>query len=98
MNKLEIQLFDEVYNFIDNLPESDKAKVLAHIKIMETDISVVHIKPLRNSIKELIVKKYRLIFFINKNTLYFVSGFIKKSQKTPVKEIDNAENIYKMIK
>lgn len=98
VKNFEVQFFDEALDFIEKLPEADRAKVLAHIKIMETDFDVVYTKLLKTPIRELIVKRYRLLFFIKKNTVYFVSGFMKKSQKTPAQEIRNAENVYKMLK
>ncbi len=38
------------------------------------------------------------MFFVDKNTIYLISGFVKKSQKTPKKEIDAAYKIYKNFK
>ena len=97
MKKFEVEFFEEALEFIGKLTETDKAKILANIKIMETDFDVVYTKLLRSPIRELVVKKYRLLFFIKVNTVYFVRGFIKKSQKTPIREIEKAENVYKMM-
>lgn len=97
MKKFEVAFFGEALEFIEQLPETDKAKILASAKIMETDFDVVYTKLLRTPIRELVVKKYRILFFIKKNTIYFVRGFIKKSQKTPVREIEKAENVYKLM-
>lgn len=97
VNKLTISFFSSASDFIESLPDIDKAKVLAAIKTMETSFDGLYIKPLRGPIKELIVRKYRIIFFLKKNIIYIVTGFTKKSQKTPQKEIENAENIYKQI-
>lgn len=94
----QILFFDEASDFIDTIPEPDKAKVLAAIKMMQTDIEVVYIKMLQKSVKELKVKKYRLIFFIKGNTIFFVQGFVKKSQKTPKYIIGHAQNIYNQMK
>lgn len=47
--------------------------------------------------KELRVKKYRLIFFIHEEIVYFVRIFIKKTDKTPRNEIEMAEKYYKLI-
>lgn len=98
MNRLNIQFFNEAYDFINDMPELDRAKVLANIKMMETDFDIVHTKLLRSPIKELIIKKYRLLFYTKENTIYFTHGFLKKSQKTPIKEIEKAESVYKMMK
>lgn len=97
MKKFEVEFFDGALEFIEKIPEIDRAKILANIKMMETDFDVVYTKLLRSPIRELIVKKYRLLFFIKKNVIYFVSGFVKKSQKTPTQEIEKAENVYKMM-
>lgn len=98
MKKFEVEFFDEVIGFLEKLSETDKAKILANAKTMESDFDVVHTKILKSPIRELIVRKYRLLFFIKKNTIYFVRGFIKKSQKAPLREIKKAENVYKMMK
>lgn len=97
MKKFEVEFFGEAPRFIEQLPETDKAKILASAKIMETDFDVVYTKLLRTPIRELVVKKYRVLFFIKKNTIYFVRGFIKKSQKTPVREIEKAERVYNLM-
>ena len=89
--------FEYASDFISAIPDADKAKVMASIKIMETDIAAVKTKTLRRETKELVVKKYRLLFFIKGNTIYIVSGFVKKTQKTPAYEIERAEGAYKMM-
>jgi phage-related protein len=92
----EARFFQEAKDFIEGLSLRDTAKVKANITMMQMGcFSSVHIKLLRNVIKELIVKNYRFIFFVNKNSIYFVGAFTKKTQKTPKQEIDKAERIYK---
>ncbi len=61
------------------------------------DFTSVHIKSLKGEIKELIIKRYRIIFFIDKNIVYCIAAFVKKSAKTPKRELENAERIYKKI-
>lgn len=98
MKKFSIEFFVGALDFIEQIPETDRAKVLASIKMMETNFDSVYTKLLKSPIRELIVKKYRILFFIKKDVIYFVSGFAKKSQKTPIQEIQKAENVYKMMK
>ncbi len=89
-------LFDEVQAFTKSLSKSDRGKIFAAITTLQTgDSRSVHVKTLRGPIRELIIKQYRLIFFTAHHTLYFASAFVKKSQKTPRREIDRVENIYK---
>lgn len=87
-----------VKSFINNLILSEQGKIAAQIKMMEVGgFESVHIKPLQKPIKELIIGKYRFLFFINKHLIYFIDAFIKKTQKTPRQYIDNAIKIYNKI-
>ena len=97
VNKNLILFLNDASEFIDSVPDKPKAKILAAIKTMDTNFDLVYTKTLRGPIKELIIQKYRIIFFTKENRIYIVRGFIKKSQKAPVKEINNAERIYKMV-
>lgn len=97
-NKYFALFFDSVRDFIETLPNNDQGKINATVVAMESgDFESSYIKTLRTPIKELIIKKYRIVFFIHQNTIYFIGAFIKKSAKTPKKEIENAEKIYKII-
>ena len=58
----------------------------------------VRTKKLRGPVRELIVGNHRLTYFILENTFYFVRGFRKKTAKTPKREIEYAEKIYKIMK
>jgi phage-related protein len=93
-----VQYLEEVKIFISSLPESEQAKIKADIDTScSGDFKAIYIKTLKSPIKELIVKKYRIFFFIYKNNIYFIRAFIKKTAKTPKREIENAEKIYKAI-
>ncbi|MEK7538630.1 MAG: type II toxin-antitoxin system RelE/ParE family toxin [Patescibacteria group bacterium] len=98
MKKFNIKFFDDALSFFEQIPETDRAKVSASIKMMETNFDNVYTKLLKSPIRELIVKRYRILFFVKKDAIYFVSGFIKKTQKTPPQEIQRAVNVYKMMK
>jgi phage-related protein len=54
----------------------------------------VETKLLRPPIHELKIKVYRFPYFIHGSTIYIISGFTKKSQKTPLREIDYAMTVY----
>lgn len=87
-----------VTDFLENLYPDDKVKILAGVSKMEQgDFQSPYIKTLRGPVKELIVKRYRVIFFIHEHSIYFVRAFRKKSMKTPRKEIEYAEHVYKML-
>ncbi|PIQ68997.1 MAG: hypothetical protein COV91_01220 [Candidatus Taylorbacteria bacterium CG11_big_fil_rev_8_21_14_0_20_46_11] len=88
---------NSVTNFLHQLPQKDCAKIEKNVRVMrEGDLLSPRTKTLRGPIKELIVKEYRLLFFIHEHTIYFVRAFRKKSMKTPPKEIEYAERIYKL--
>jgi phage-related protein len=97
-NQYKALFINKVKEFINNLSEEDRGKVNCDINAMELNVfDSLYIKTLKKPIKELIIKKYRLLFFIHKKEIWFVGVFIKKTTKTPKKEIENANKIYKEI-
>ena len=98
MNILKAFYLSNVKDFINNLSISDQIKIKGAINALEKgEFQSVYIKHLKGNIKELRVKKYRLIFFIFKQDICFARIFIKKTIKTPIKEIESAEKIYKLF-
>jgi len=97
-NKFRIILLRGIEDFIFDLLPDDQDKISGAIEALSNKkFDSVYIKQLRGDIKELKVKKYRLIFFIHEEIVYFLSIFIKKTNKTPQNEIDMAEKNYKLI-
>lgn len=97
-NKYFVLFFDNVKNFVEGLPNEDQGKINGAVTAMESgDLKSLYIKTLRTPIKELIIKKYRFVFFVYKNVFYFVGAFVKKTAKTPKTEIENAERIFKSM-
>ena len=99
MERIPVQLLPKARKYLESISGKDKVKIYAGITGMQYgDFSSVTIKTLRGSIRELIEKFHRLLFFTHAGTIYFVSGFRKKSRKTPKKELDYAEQVYKLVK
>jgi len=97
-NKFRIVLLQHIEIFISNLSPDDQGKISGAVEALKNKkFTSIFIKQLRGDIKELKVKKYRLIFFIHQETVYFIRIFIKKTNKTPKNEIDIAEKHYKLI-
>jgi phage-related protein len=95
---LKVIILETVELFREKLLEQDKAKLNGSITaIRYGNFNTIYIKTLKWNIKELRIKKIRLIFFIKDETVYFVDIFIKKTNKTPKQEIEKAEKIYKLI-
>ena len=95
---LKVIVLDEVEIFRKSLSEKDKSKIDASITTMRFgEYDSIYVKPLKGVIRELIIKKFRFVFFIEKDTIYFIGAFIKKTNKTPKLEIENALKNYKII-
>jgi|SRR3989338_1570278 len=90
--------FTPVTKFLDELPTGDKAKIVAGVsKLEQGDFKSSYVKTLRGQIRELIVKQYRVIFFIHEHSIFLVCAFRKESKKTPRGEIEYAERVYTMF-
>lgn len=100
----EIDGKNEIISFLDSLNENESAKIKAY---MDKLILTLDINPLPNmklskylyeGIFELRVPLTNrisrcLYFFIKDKTLIFTNGFIKKTEKTPINEIEKAIKI-----
>ena len=102
--KYKVILSEEVDKFLDALPLKAKAKILYNIKLVENGLQDIEIfKKLDGSnIWEFRTiyagMKYRLLSFFDKEARALIvttHGFLKKTQKTPAKEIERAEAIRK---
>lgn len=94
----EIVILNEVHNYVQKLKLSESAKLLAQIEALQSgDYDSINTKQLREKVRELILGNHRFIYFEYENILYFTNAFRKKSNKTPKKEIDYAENILKKL-
>ena len=98
MAKLTVLFLDSVTKAIQKLNPIDQAKIAASVVMLSAgDFESTYIKPIKGVIRELIVRRERLLFFLKGDTVYFVNIFRKQSAKTPKREILHAENIYKTI-
>jgi phage-related protein len=98
----DIQFMEEVVEFLDNLDEKARKKVYYNLKKAQFINDPEVLKKLNNEIWEFRTKykgiQYRLLAFWDKteNTVVICThGFVKKTQKTPVQEINKAESIRK---
>lgn len=92
--------FEEFYN---SLPIKDRNKLRATIDMIEAAgiqaaIQLEWVKKLDNEINEIRSKVssniQRALYFHIKNNQYIIThGFTKKTQKTPIKEIERAKQI-----
>jgi len=96
---LKVIILEIVEIFIrEKLSTKDEAKLYASITAIRLgNYDNVFVKPLKDNIKELIIKNYRFIFFIDNEIVYFSNAFIKKTNKTPKIEMEKVKKIYKII-
>jgi|SRR3989338_9742639 len=95
---MKIHILDAVSKFLDSIPVEDSAKITAHLKsFQENRTESLIVKPLKGKIKEIVVRQYRIIFFIKGTAGYVVDAFRKQSAKTPKRVIERVEKIYKGI-
>ena len=98
MQEYTTLFFDSVKEMLASMSEIDRAKVAVALSAMrEGNFQVAETKLLKTPIRELKIKKYRFIFFIRGQFIYFLHAFIKQSSKTPKREIDYAERLYKKV-
>lgn len=104
MQYFETIFLEEVDKFLDTLDKKTKKKVIFNIRVAEQTNDPELFKKLNPNIWEFrtkyLGKQTRLLAFWDKTdserTLVLAThGFIKKTQKTPQKEIDKAERIRK---
>jgi phage-related protein len=95
---LHLFTFEHAHGFIDALSESEQSKIAKSVAALRTrDFGSIRIKVIQGPIKELIVRKSRILFCIENDTLYLLNAFDKKSAKTPRNETETAENIYRLL-
>ena len=87
-----------VKDFLDSLEKKMLAKALRELKLLQDngrDLKEPHVKYMKNGLYELRVKAGSDIsrifyFFFSNEDIILTNGFIKKTQKTPKKELDKA--------
>ncbi len=100
---MKIKIDSSVEKFIQNLPKISIAKTLRTIDLLEKfghRLGMPHSKKISSKLLELRVRgeqEIRLFYCFNHGSIYLIHGFIKKSQKTPQKELQNAQNKYNLL-
>lgn len=94
-----------VLEYIDNLPDKEKAKISKYINYLKVNRGILdepYSRHIKGKIRELRVdfgkNRHRIFYFtfIEKNII-FLHAFLKKTAETPPKEIKKAENNYYYI-
>jgi len=100
---MKINIDGSVEKFIQNLDSHTIAKTFRTIDLLEkfrNQLGMPHSKKVTSNLFELRIRgkqEIRIFYCFYNNCICLIYGFIKKSQKTPKKELQNAENKYKLL-
>lgn len=94
-----------VLEYVSKLADKERSKIYKYIEFLRVNQGVLdepYSKHIKGKIRELRVdfgkSKHRIFYFtfIKKN-IVFLHAFLKKTPKTPIKEIKKAEDIYQNV-
>lgn len=94
-----------VLEYVDELPDKEKAKILKYIEFLRERNGVLdepYSKHIKGKIRELRVdftgNRHRIFYFtfVGK-TIILLHAFLKKTDKTPLSEINKAEENYNNV-
>tara|TARA_B100000745_G_scaffold204069_2_gene134762 strand:+ start:811 stop:1113 length:303 start_codon:yes stop_codon:yes gene_type:complete len=95
---MQIDLLNSVETFIEGLDEKEIAKVIRTIELLEefgNKLGMPHSKHIDDGLLELRIRgkrEIRIFYCFSKNKAILLHACIKKTQKTPVKELNKAIN------
>lgn len=93
---MKLLIVDEVLPFVPTLQKPTQAKILRQLDLLEQyghHLGPPHVKQLRKDLYELRVRgkqEVRLLFTFRESICYVLHAFVKKTQRTPVREISTA--------
>ncbi len=93
---MQIILLDSVEAFLESLNEKEIAKAIRTIELLEefgNNLGMPHSKHLTDGLLELRIRgkrEIRIFYCFNKNKAILLHAFIKKTQKTPERELNKA--------
>lgn len=91
--------------YIESLPEKEQTKILKYIEFLRIHKGVLdepYSRHIEGKIRELRVdfarNRHRIFYFVfvNKNII-FLNAFLKKTEKTPIQEIEKARGCYRAV-
>ena len=102
--KKEFRPLEEVFNFIQNMPNESQVELVQIITKLEEDGRIVppYGKKIADDLFEIRVRKGKqtrvFYYYAQNDIIYGVHAFYKKTQKTPLKEIKYAQKVIKQLK
>lgn len=103
MSRWNFKIIEPVAKFFNTLTNSDQTKVRNIFRLFEEYGPTLPAKYMKRmsgtkELWELKTKRIRVFFFITGNTGIGIHGILKKSQKTPMRDIEIALNRIRTIK
>lgn len=95
---MRIQTSDDLEKFIFKLQKPAKSKITRYLELLEDygfNLKMPYSKMVTANLYELRIhgqQEVRIFYTINNGTAFLLHGFIKKTNKTPVREIKTALN------
>ena len=98
-----MQIFtnEKVEKFIRSLEKPAKAKIVRAVELLAefgVELSMPHSRKVTKELFELRIRgqqEIRIFYFFRNNLAYLIHGFVKKSEKTPIKEIEIAKQRFR---
>lgn len=100
---MEVLLTTQVEKFIDSLEKRTKNKILRTYDLLKKfgyTLSMPHSKRIGTNLFELRIRgqqEVRIFYSYKNGTAVLVHGFVKKTQKTPSREIDYAIKVFRTL-
>ena len=100
-----MQLFyhEKVLSFIKKLQKPAQSKVLHEIELLEQygeNLGMPHVKKITALLYELRIhstQEVRIFYALKEDSVILLHGFLKKTQKTPRREIETAEKRFSAL-
>ena len=95
---MQIILLDTVETFLETLKKKEIAKVIRSVELLEefgNDLGLPHSRHMSDGLLELRIRslrEIRILYCFYNNKAFLVHAFIKKTQKTPERELSIARN------
>lgn len=93
---MQVTILNSVKTFLESLNEKEIAKIIRTIELLEefgNNLGLPHSKHMSDGLLELRIRstrEIRIFYCFHKNQTVLLHAFIKKTQKTPEKEINTA--------
>lgn len=99
---MQITLLDSVETFLESLHEREIAKVIRTIELLEefgNNLGLPHSRHMSDGLLELRIRtrEIRVFYCFHKNQAILLHAFIKKSQRTPEKELNVAKTAMRSL-